>query len=40
MRPGRGGEVAAALLVDALFGEPPEDLHPTVWMGRAISALE
>jgi hypothetical protein len=40
MRLGRGGEVAAALLVDALFGEPPEDLHPTVWMGRAISAFE
>jgi adenosylcobinamide-phosphate synthase len=40
MRLGRGGEVAAALLVDALFGEPPEHLHPTVWMGRAISACE
>jgi len=40
MRLGYGGEVAAALLVDALFGEPPEDLHPTVWMGRAISACE
>jgi adenosylcobinamide-phosphate synthase len=40
MRSGHGGEVAAALLVDALIGEPPEDLHPTVWMGRAISACE
>jgi adenosylcobinamide-phosphate synthase len=40
MRLGYGGEVAAALLLDALFGEPPEDLHPTVWMGRAISACE
>lgn len=29
-----------ALLLDALFGEPPEALHPTVWMGRAISAYE
>jgi adenosylcobinamide-phosphate synthase len=37
MRPGR--IVAAALLVDALFGEPPEALHPTVWMGRAISVF-
>jgi adenosylcobinamide-phosphate synthase len=36
----RGKEVAAALLVDAVFGEPPEALHPTVWMGRAISAFE
>ena len=34
------GEVAAALLLDAAFGEPPEALHPTVWMGRAISAAE
>jgi adenosylcobinamide-phosphate synthase len=40
MRLGYGGEVAAALLVDALFGEPPEDLHPTVWMGHAIAACE
>jgi adenosylcobinamide-phosphate synthase len=36
----RGREVAAALLIDAIFGEPPEGLHPTVWMGRAISAFE
>ena len=33
-------DVAAALLVDALLGEPPERLHPTVWMGAAISACE
>jgi adenosylcobinamide-phosphate synthase len=32
--------VAAALLLDAAFGEPPEHLHPTVWMGRAILAFE
>jgi adenosylcobinamide-phosphate synthase len=31
---------AAALLLDTAFGEPPEHLHPTVWMGRAISAFE
>jgi adenosylcobinamide-phosphate synthase len=31
--------VAAALMLDALLGEPPERLHPTVWMGRAISAF-
>lgn len=37
---GYGGEVAAALLLDALSGEPPEALHPTVWMGRAISVCE
>ena len=36
----RGREVAAALLLDALLGEPPEALHPTVWMGCAISAFE
>ena len=29
-----------ALLLDAALGEPPEALHPTVWMGRAISAFE
>jgi adenosylcobinamide-phosphate synthase len=40
MRTGYGGEVAAALLLDALFGEPPEAIHPTVWMGRAISFYE
>ena len=36
----RGTVVAAALLLDALAGEPPEAFHPTVWMGRAISAYE
>ena len=35
-----GAAVAAALLLDALVGEPPEALHPTVWMGRAISTCE
>ncbi|HJQ28763.1 MAG TPA: adenosylcobinamide-phosphate synthase CbiB [Rubrobacter sp.] len=35
-----GGQVAAALLLDALFGEPPEPVHPTVLMGRAISTFE
>jgi adenosylcobinamide-phosphate synthase len=40
MRALRTGEVAAALLLDALFGEPPEPLHPTVWMGYAISVSE
>ena len=35
-----GGQVAAALLLDALFGEPPESVHPTVLMGRAISTFE
>jgi adenosylcobinamide-phosphate synthase len=39
MRSGTGGLVAAALLLDALFGEPPEAVHPTVLMGRAISAI-
>ena len=40
MRPTHGSAVAAALLLDALAGEPPERFHPTVWMGRAISAYE
>lgn len=34
------GQVAAALLLDAMLGEPPEAMHPTVLMGRAISAFE
>jgi adenosylcobinamide-phosphate synthase len=38
MRHGR--QVAAALLLDALYGEPPESVHPTVLMGRAISTFE
>ena len=40
MRGGNATVVAAALILDALLGEPPEKLHPTVWMGRAISACE
>jgi adenosylcobinamide-phosphate synthase len=40
MRGGNATVVAAALILDALLGEPPERLHPTVWMGRAISAFE
>jgi adenosylcobinamide-phosphate synthase len=40
MRALRTHEVAAALVLDALFGEPPEALHPTVWIGRAISVCE
>ncbi len=40
MRAGNGGKIAAALLLDALFGEPPEAVHPTVLIGRAISRFE
>ncbi|HEX7169677.1 MAG TPA: adenosylcobinamide-phosphate synthase CbiB [Rubrobacter sp.] len=40
MRSEHGGQVAAALLLDAVLGEPPEAVHPTVLMGRAISAFE
>lgn len=40
MMPGPAVQVAAALLLDALAGEPPERAHPVVWMGRAISAFE
>jgi adenosylcobinamide-phosphate synthase len=40
MSPQRGGQVAAALLLDAVLGEPPETIHPTVLMGLVISAFE
>jgi adenosylcobinamide-phosphate synthase len=40
MRFGNAEQVATALLLDALFGEPPEAVHPTVLMGRAISVFE
>ncbi|HEX2182647.1 MAG TPA: adenosylcobinamide-phosphate synthase CbiB [Rubrobacteraceae bacterium] len=40
MRARHGAEVAAALVLDAVVGEPPEPIHPTVWMGRAISGFE
>lgn len=40
MRGANSTVVAAALILDGLLGEPPEGLHPTVWMGRAISAYE
>ena len=36
----RGASVATALLADALLGEPPETIHPVVFMGRAISVFE
>ncbi len=32
--------LAAALALDLALGEYPARLHPVVWMGRAISALE
>jgi adenosylcobinamide-phosphate synthase len=35
-----GGQVVSGLLLDAAFGEPPEAIHPTVLMGRAISMFE
>src|ERR671911_1734969 len=40
MSPQRGGQVAAALLLDGVLGEPPETIHPTVLMGLVISAFE
>jgi adenosylcobinamide-phosphate synthase len=40
MSPERGEQVAAALLLDAVLGEPPEAVHPTVLMGLVISAFE
>ncbi|NLX47503.1 MAG: cobalamin biosynthesis protein [Euryarchaeota archaeon] len=32
--------ITVALLVDRFLGEPPNALHPVVWMGRAISSLD
>ncbi|MCR6691703.1 MAG: cobalamin biosynthesis protein [archaeon YNP-LCB-003-016] len=29
-----------ALLIDLAFGEPPENIHPTVWMGKVIAFLK
>jgi adenosylcobinamide-phosphate synthase len=40
MSRGQGVQVAGALLLDGVFGEPPESVHPTVLMGRTISAFE
>jgi adenosylcobinamide-phosphate synthase len=40
MSPEYGGQVAAALLLDAVFGEPPEAVHPTVLIGRVISVCQ
>jgi adenosylcobinamide-phosphate synthase len=34
------GVLLAALVVDLLFGEPPEAVHPVVWIGRLIGWLE
>src|ERR687897_327971 len=40
MSPQRGGQAAAALLLDGVLGEPPETIHPTVLMGLVIAAFE
>jgi adenosylcobinamide-phosphate synthase len=40
MTPSHAGKVATALVLDALVGEPPAALHPTVWMGRMTLAFE
>jgi len=32
--------VLMALLIDAVFGEVPDKVHPTVWMGKVISFLK
>lgn len=33
------GVLGLALAADAALGEPPEPLHPVVWMGRGVSLL-
>ncbi|MGI8650329.1 MAG: adenosylcobinamide-phosphate synthase CbiB [Rubrobacter sp.] len=32
--------MSLALLMDATLGEPPERIHPVVWMGRAVGWLD
>lgn len=32
--------LALALLIDLTIGEPPDKLHPTVWMGKVIALLK
>jgi adenosylcobinamide-phosphate synthase len=40
LRPGSTpAALALALLLDGALGEPPEAVHPVVWMGRAVGAL-
>ena len=39
IRPCGVGVLGLALAVDAALGEPPEALHPVVWMGRGVSLL-
>lgn len=36
----RAAVMGLALLMDGLLGEPPEALHPVVWMGRTVGAME
>lgn len=33
------GALAVALALDGALGEPPEGVHPVVWMGRTVAAL-
>lgn len=32
--------IILALLIDLIFSEPPDPVHPTVWMGRLIAMLK
>ncbi len=33
-------DIAIAVMLDILFGEPPEIIHPTVWFGRIIGTID
>ncbi|NJN65603.1 MAG: cobalamin biosynthesis protein CobD, partial [Chloroflexaceae bacterium] len=40
MMRGRADVLLLALALDWLVGEPPDTLHPVVWLGRLAAALE
>ena len=40
MRTNRSTVIGLALLLDALFGDPPNRFHPVAWMGSTIAAVK
>ena len=33
------GAVVCALAIDLMFGEPPQQVHPVVWMGKYLEVI-